>query len=412
MAASLAAILVVAFCVRVAYAWSYEQQRPRLALAILPFEYEPGNIAASLAEGKGFSSPFREPTGPTAWLTPVYPFLLAGIFRVFGVRTLAAFQAAAGLNIVFSTLTAVPIYFIGRRLGGTRVAALAAWLWTIFPNAIKLPVESIWDTSLAALLAALLLWATIVLGEQRDPWRYYACGLLWGLALMTNSALGALLPFFLAWLVWRSRQFTGALMAIAAAALCCLPWTIRNFTVFHAFIPARSVVGLTLWLGNHDQSSPVWIGRLHPLDNLAERARYVDLGEIDYMREKQQQAIAFAVEHPAEEVHAAWSHFVAFWSGGSTHPLADLIHVRSWSFRFILLFNLLAAIGGLAGIVALWRAHSIYAPLLAVYPLIFPLVYYVTLGSARYSLPMDPVLLLLASAALNKKSALLRLAPD
>src|SRR5258708_19936820 len=32
------------------------------------------HIAASLASGQGFSNPFGPPTGPTAWLGPVYPF--------------------------------------------------------------------------------------------------------------------------------------------------------------------------------------------------------------------------------------------------------------------------------------------------------------------------------------------------
>ena len=51
------------------------------------FGYETGRIARSIAEGKGFSSPLFEDTGPTAWITPVYPYLVAGIFKIFGVYT-------------------------------------------------------------------------------------------------------------------------------------------------------------------------------------------------------------------------------------------------------------------------------------------------------------------------------------
>src|ERR1700690_3285999 len=93
-------ILVVAACLRLGYAWDYESHRPHKALGIIPFLFEPGNIAASVATGKGFSSPFRVETGPTAWLTPVYPVLLAGIFRLFGLYTFASFVAAAGFNIL------------------------------------------------------------------------------------------------------------------------------------------------------------------------------------------------------------------------------------------------------------------------------------------------------------------------
>jgi len=49
------------------------------------WQSETGRIAAHIASGQGFSSPFHEPTGPSAWIPPVYPYLLAAIFRIFGV---------------------------------------------------------------------------------------------------------------------------------------------------------------------------------------------------------------------------------------------------------------------------------------------------------------------------------------
>ena len=39
------------------------------------FGYETGRVARALTEGEGFSSPFRQPSGPTAWLMPAYPAL-------------------------------------------------------------------------------------------------------------------------------------------------------------------------------------------------------------------------------------------------------------------------------------------------------------------------------------------------
>jgi hypothetical protein len=360
LATSLAAILAIAFCLRAGYAWDYERHRSHHALAVLPFLFEPGHIATSLADGKGFSSPLGGDTGPTAWLTPIYPLILAGIFRLFGVHTYASFLAAAGLNIAFSTLTVAPIYFAGRRIGGMRVAATAAWLWAVFPNAIKLPVESLWDGSLAALLAAVIIWATLELPDRRDVWEWYAYGLLWGFALMTNPMLGAVLPFVLAWLAWPTRRISGPLLAMGAALLCCLPWMVRNYNVFHRFIPVRSTMGLALWLGRFDQST-VNPGRMHPIDNASERARYSELGEVAYMDEKQQAALQFMKEQPGNEARAAWSHFVAIWAGGSSRPLADFVESPSWSVRGILLFNLLAAVGALAGAVILFRRGSPYA---------------------------------------------------
>jgi 4-amino-4-deoxy-L-arabinose transferase-like glycosyltransferase len=394
-------ILAVALCLRLGYGWDYVQHRPHQALGIIPFLFEPGHIAASVANGKGFSSPFRVETGPTAWLTPVYPLLLAGIFRLFGLYTFQSFVAAAGLNILFSVATCVPIYYAGQRIGGRGVAVIAASLWAVFPNAIKLPVESMWDMSLTAFLAAIILWATLALVESRRFTDWCAYGLLWGLALMTSPTLLSLLPFLLGWLAYRSRCYRHAALAAGMAILCCLPWTARNYAVFHRFIPFRSVVPLTLWLGNHDQSTGEWPGRLHPITNPEEREKYVELGETAYMQDKGREAFQFMMEHPWAELRACWFRFVAIWTGGSTHPVADFIDTGSWSFRGILLFNVLASIGALAGMVLLFRARSPWAFPLAVWPIVFPCAYYLTLAIPRYRHPMDPVLLLLTAVAVG-----------
>src|SRR5262249_20262343 len=142
-------------------AWDYAWHRPRQALSVIPFLFESGNIAHSVAIGKGFSSPFRVDTGPTAWTTPVYPLLLAGLMRLFGPYTFHSWLAAVATNIVFSSLATIPVYFVGKRIGGVGVGATAAWLWAIFPNALLLSYESLWETCLSALLGAMLLWATL-----------------------------------------------------------------------------------------------------------------------------------------------------------------------------------------------------------------------------------------------------------
>src|SRR3984893_9706865 len=49
------------------------------------FGWETGRVARSIATGHGFSSPYSEPTGPTALIAPVYTYLLAGVFQIFGV---------------------------------------------------------------------------------------------------------------------------------------------------------------------------------------------------------------------------------------------------------------------------------------------------------------------------------------
>src|SRR6516165_8519868 len=128
---SLPVIVVVALGCRLGFAWNYQRQFPHQALRIIPFLFESGNIAHSIAAGEGFASPFRVDTGPTAWTTPVYPLLLGGVMRVFGPYTFASYVAAVVLNILFSAAVCVPLYLAAKQIGGVRLAAVATWLWAV-----------------------------------------------------------------------------------------------------------------------------------------------------------------------------------------------------------------------------------------------------------------------------------------
>jgi hypothetical protein len=411
---SLPLILAATLALRVGFAWNYEQHVARRALSVIPFLFESGNIAHSLAVGGGFSSPFRIPTGPTAWMTPLYPLFLSGMMRIFGAYTFSSWVAAVALNICFSTLVCLPVWATGRRIGGPSqgvlLGASAAWLWAVFPNAILLSFESLWDTSLSALAGAIVLWATLRVREARGTGAWSAYGLLWGIVLMTNAALVSLMPFLFGWLLYARgvkagwgpapRWLAKPALAAAIAALCCVPWTIRNYAIFHSFIPLRSVLGLQLWVGNNPRAKVIWLGEQHPINDTAERNRYIAMGEVAYMQEKRRQAVSYILGHPGREAGLIAGRFVSIWAGGTPSPIADFLRNPSLWFRYVLLFNLLAAFGALAGIIVLARARNSYAFPLAVYPLVFPWAYYLTLALPRYRHPIDPVLMLLTAVAL------------
>jgi hypothetical protein len=407
-AGSLLLILIVAMGLRLAYLWYEVETIPRQALQAVPFLYEPGDIAYSLATGKGFSSPLRVETGPTAWTTPVYPLLVAGVFEIYGTFTFQAFLAAVLLNILFSTLTCIPIFYVGKRIAGLEVGAGAAWLWAIFPNAVIIPFQWIWDTSLSGLLAAAIVCATLEVADSRRARDWGAYGLLWGFALMTNATLLAGLPLLLGWMAYRTwkhgdtRWFKKAALAVGAIVLCCLPWTIRNAVVFHSFIPLRSALGLQLWLGNNDQYRDTFPGWLHPIDSVSEREKYLRMGEIAYMREKQHEAVRWIVSHPRREAALFKARFIATWVG-TPQPLRDFGQAPSLLIRGVIISNFLVAIGALAGTVMLfanreWRG---YAVLLSAFPIVFPFSAYLSQALLRYRYPIDPLVMVLAAFALS-----------
>lgn len=400
--ASVWVIAAVALLTRVAFVWDQQRKIPHEVLATVPFDNEAGNIANALAQGRGFSDVFRKPTGPTAWLAPVYPLLLGGIFRIFGAFTYQAFLAAALLNCAFSAAATVPLFLAGRRVGGVGVAALAGWVWAFSPGGVMMPFEWIWDTSLSVLLMTTIVWATLEIAEAASRGKYVAYGALWGVALLSNPALGILLPFFLLWLAIRrsktERNWRSPVIAAGVVILCCVPWTIRNYVHFHRMIPLRSNFAFEWWIGNNDIFDEHAVGGIQRITRFGEVRLYTQLGETAFMAEKRRLAWEFVRTHQALELRLIGRRIVATWLA-TEHPWRDFWSTDSWLIRGIFLFNGFVTIATISGVVLLLVRKSPFAAPLALLPLLFPLVYYATHTSLRYRHPIDAVLVLLAAFA-------------
>jgi hypothetical protein len=400
---SVGIIFLMALGLRVAFLVHEARLIPANVLATVPFDNEVGSVAQSLAQGHGFCCLFRQPTGPTAWLVPVYPLLLASIFKVFGIFTLPSFYAAALLNCLFSALACFPVFFTGNRVSGVRAAAGTAWIWALFPSGIVMPTEWIWDTSLSALLAATLLWATLRFADSSRARNAVAYGLLWGLSLLTNPALGALFPFLIGWVAFRHyRQkalySTRLAIVFVLTVAICLPWTIRNAVQFQRLIPLRSNFPFELWIGNneiYDEHSReiIFITRFEQV------RRYALIGESAYLAEKWQKAHNFIRAHPALAMSLWGRRVLATWLGTAT-PEIDFLHPDSFIVAFLFAWNVFTLLGAILGMIRLYRARSCFLLPIAVFPLVFPLVYYLTQTSLRLRHPCDPILALLLVCAL------------
>jgi hypothetical protein len=363
------------------------------------------NIAQSLASGNGFSKPWPG-AGPTAWLTPVMPAILAADMLVFGLHTRATLIVFIIFNELCSVLTVFPVFFAARRIAGgripgrpgaDRIAALAAWLLVLDPLAASTACKNIWYTTLSGLLAALLLWATLAVRDSEKPAVWTGYGLLWGAELMTHPTFLILMPAALLWLVWArlgSKQQTLAALTCFTAVLCCVPWTLCNFAVFHHFVPLRSDFGLELWRYNHDG------GWLHPNTDPGERAAFSSLGEYAYVQEKQREALVWIGTHPGVYVHATAQRVIQFWFD-VPHPLRGFVHRKPWFFKVKFLYICALLVMVLGGLNTIWRQRHEYFWLLASFPAIFPLVYYMALARDFHRFPIDPVLAVIAAFAVT-----------
>ncbi len=398
-------IVAVAFAVRLAamvYMQSYLKSPARDHFG---FGGELGRVARSIASGKGFTSPYRGSTGPTAVVPPAYPYLLAAIFKLSGTYTPASASLILSLNSLFSALTCLMIFLAGRRIFGRAIGAWGAWAWAFFPYAVWWPTVYIWETSLSALLVSAIFLATLKLDQSARFRDWVGYGLLWGLTGLSNTTLLTLIPFFLGWLCCRKghrgeKCVAHLTWAALAFALTVAPWAAHNYRAFGRFV-FRSNFGLELWRGNHQGTEGFGLASWrHPGSDDGEFAKYRAMGELDYMAEKQRQAFEFITSHPGRFVWLSVKRFVYYWTG-----TWELILVFWFSGRFIAAkFAFYSLVSGLAflGLRLVIRERKPEAALFAILLGLFPLTYYITHIHPRYRHPIEPAMVLLSVLALSE----------
>ena len=389
-------IVMVAFLLRLAVITIGHTYRITPRRDHFQFGWEMGRLARSIAQGHGFSSPTDLDSGPSAWTAPVYPYILAAAFKVFGIYTAASAWFILAFNSIFAALTCWTLYLIANRIFGPWVGRVSAWTWAVFPYIIYWPVRVVWEASFTTFLLTLALWLTIRMaddGPSRRDWIVY--GLLWGLIVLTNTAVVILMPFFLAWLIYQlprsSQRFSGPVIALLVVLLCITPWTVRNYHVFGRFIFIRDNLPLELHEANNNASSGLWTRNEHPGNDPASMRRFQELGEIRFMDEKKQQVREFIHDHPGKFALYTVERFWYFWAAP---PQATIVAGYDlWVARHVQF--LLAALVAFAGLfLALLRKNQ-YRWLLAPFLLIYPLPYYIVNPFPRYKHPIEPVMLIL-----------------
>ncbi len=365
------------------------------------FGWEMGRIGASLASGHGFSSPFGPATGPTAWEPPLYPYVIAGVFRVFGIYSKASAFVLLTLNSVFSALTCMPIFLIGRRIFSEKVAVGSAWAWALLPNVLFWCTRAIWETSLAALLLTTLFWLALTL-EDRDGWRpWLEFGLLWGITALSSTSLLSFLPAAGLWAWYRraqrgKRSFAGIVLASVIFFACIAPWLVRNYQTFGKFIFIRDNFGAELRLGNGNGADGTWMEYLHPTQDLYAMRQYQSMGELGYVAMRKRQAVDYIKSDYARFVELCGKRFIYYWAGP---PKATQPWWVSEVKNSLFLASSVLMFWGLGRALRLRRPG---AWLLFWLILLCPAIYYVVFPMQRYRHPIEPEMAILGVFLLSE----------
>lgn len=203
-------------------------------------------------QGYGYSYA-RELGCASAYRSPGFLFFLTGMYFIFSpTNTLAQALVQNAFVVVVLWL----VYVVGSRLVGKRAALIGGFLMMVYPYTFY-HYTQYYHTYLSSLFLLLIVWLLLRIAERkryRDA--FYAGLAIAGLAYIQGTILPAT-PFLVAWLLWKmwpswKRVFWMAvIMAVTSAALIA-PWTYRNWTQFHEFVPLTTDLGHAFFKANNE----------------------------------------------------------------------------------------------------------------------------------------------------------------
>jgi hypothetical protein len=294
------------------------------------------------------------------------------------------------IDITLSTVLVWLIYELTDVIfASKRAAVLAAAIAAIYPYFIFYSIVGVTETLfMVLLLAAYVSW-------YRNA--YIAASIFTVLGILTRPVLEPLAPLLILYFALAIRglsiKATAKYLAIYVGIYCVLmaPWWLHNYKAYHTFVRLNLGSGVALLSGNSPSNQSGGIDKslkttIAPFDEIAD--------PVARDKAMQRAALNYIKEDPGRFVIQAAKRFQRFWSPWPqteeySRPLYKLISFCS----FVPVVLLALAFVILYGLTHFRRI----APLLLfiVYlnslHLVFP-------ASLRYRLPIEPFLIILASA--------------
>jgi hypothetical protein len=209
-------------------------------------------LARALARGEPFG------TTDVPW---GYAYFVAIFYRLFPDTPWAAVTAQVFIN----ALVPVLLYRLARPAVGLRIAALAAWIVSIFSfNTIYASTQT--SDSICTVLFLLAMLCFVHAHKTSALWAYAAAGVLAGLTPQFRPNM-ILLPILVigAYAFWPPRgrkRLVQCVTFMLAMIAMLMPWIIRNYRYTGTIQPTSTHSGVQLWYGTL-QVGPYLESRAH-----------------------------------------------------------------------------------------------------------------------------------------------------
>ncbi len=375
-------IILGVFLISTAYAFYFKIQPAVDARA-----YD--QIAVNIIKGNGYridqNLPFDKDEGIT-YQGPLYAYFIAAVYFIFGHH----YEMIWLIQALIRAFSALLIYLICKKLFKEeeyrRIGWIAAVIFGFYPDLIEISAMLMTETFFILLLLIVVYLFVCYYGKFTLS-VLVPFSLFFGLAILTRSTIGLFfLPFLFYFL--RRKQIGYAALLILLVALVLAPWTIRNYRVYHTFLPIMANGGYGLYTGNHVGADG---GGGVPPNHQEIIAHYGIIGANNY---NMAQFKNFIKEHPFTYIKLTLERIVKYFS--FIRPMGFWFYQTGWSQFIFVLSSVLASVFlftfGFAGIFAVFKKERQNGPL--IYLIVFA---FLTCASVipvvietRYRLPIYP----------------------
>lgn len=324
---------------------------------------------------------------PTVFIMPGLTYTLAFFVKMFGkFGGITAFRIFQALLQAFSMYL---VFLIGRKVFNSKAAILGCFLNSLYIAEYYTTTVILTET-LFKFFLLLLIYISIYAIEEKSLLYYTIGGVIWGFACLVRPTIAAYPGIIL--IMWIIKKYTlrdivkFTVVTVFMFSIVMSPWWIRNYLVFHRFIP------LTLSSGN-----PFLQGTYVNYDNSVDYTPYESGKTAIETNQNEINAGLYRLKTYAAREPLKYAYWYTI---GKSYNLWNAPFywqkILGVNFAAAVSFHHLVLILGIVEIIRLFIKKNKNFLFLFTTVLLFSLIYLPYFTMSRYSYPIMPMLFIIA----------------
>lgn len=331
----------------------------------------------------------------TVFIMPLYPYFLAAVFKIFGTG-LSGMLAFRVIQALLSCITVWLVFLIGSRMFNRLTGLISACMTAFYFPFIVTAGYALTET-IFTLLLVLLVYLSLAFSDRPSNLKFILLGAVWALSVLCRPTTGLYPLILFAYMLFGLKMSfkkiikTSILMGFVFLFVM-LPWWIRNYNEYGAFIPFTASSG-----------NPMLQGTYIDYIQTPENTIYYKLGKSQYETDRIETALS--IKRMEEGFRNDFWRYLSWYTIGKTKFFWCTVfywrHFLGVGQSFVLVQHY-AILLGFAGMASLLFSKTIKNLLPAMLVLYFNVIHCIYMAFDRYALPLLPFMAIYSAYLIDR----------